>query len=69
MAKVSDSPYGMSESYTVKFWYTNEEGYYRQIEETLYSNSKGAHEDVEKFAKKNLGKFYKNFRVISVVYQ
>ena len=69
MANVSDSPCGMSESYTVKFWYTNEDGHYRQIEETLYSNSKNAHKDVEKFAKKNLGKFYKNFRVISVAYQ
>jgi hypothetical protein len=69
MAKVSESPYGMSESYTVKFWHTNEDGYYRQIEETLYSNSKCAHDDVETFAKNNLGKFYKNFRVISVAYQ
>jgi hypothetical protein len=66
---VTESPYGMSESYTVKFWYTNEDGFYRQIEETLYSNSKSAHDAVEKYAVKNLGKFYKNFRIISVVYQ
>ena len=46
--KVSESPYGMTESYTVKFWYTNEEGFYRQIEETIWANSKSAHEAVER---------------------
>ena len=67
--KVSESPYGMSESYTVKFWHTNEEGFYRQVEETIYANSKGAHGTVEKFCNKNLSKFYKNFKIISVIYQ
>jgi hypothetical protein len=67
--KVSESPYGMTESYTVKFWYSNEEGFYRQIEETLYADSKSAHKEVEKFAIKNLSKVYKNFRIISVIYQ
>lgn len=67
--KVSESPYGMTESYTVKFWYTNEEGFYRQIEETIWANSKSAHEAVERYCKKNLAKFYKNFRIISVSYQ
>lgn len=69
MSKVSESPYGMSESYTVKFWYTNSEGFYRQLEEDLYANSKDAHHEVEQFAKRKLGKFYKNFRIISVTYQ
>ena len=67
--KVSESPYGLTESYTVKFWYTNEEGFYRQIEETLYADSKSAHDAVEKYCLKNLAKFYKNFRIISVTYQ
>jgi hypothetical protein len=67
--KISESPKGMSESYTVKFWYTNEEGYYRQIEETIWANSKSAHDAVEKYCNKNLSKFYKNFRIISVTYQ
>ena len=67
--KVSESPYGMTESYTVKFWYTNEEGFYRQIEETIWANSKSAHDAVEQYCEKNLAKFYKNFRIISVVYQ
>lgn len=59
----------MSESYTVKFWYTNEEGFYRQMEETIWADSKSAHGEVEKFCNKNLSKFYKNFRIISVIYQ
>ena len=67
--KVSESPYGMTESYSVKFWYTNEEGFYRQIEETIWANSKDAHDAVEQYCNKNLSKFYKNFRIISVIYQ
>lgn len=67
--KVSESPYDMTESYTVKFWYTNEEGFYRQMEETIWANSKGAHDAVERYCEKNLAKFYKNFRIISVIYQ
>ena len=68
MAKVSEEPYGMSETYTVKFWYQNEEGFYRQIEEDFYANTKDAHAEVEKFATKKLTKFYKGFRIINVVY-
>ncbi len=66
--QVSDSPYGMTETYTVKFWYQNAEGYYRQSDEDFYADSKSAHDLVEKYAVKKLSKFYKNFRIISVVY-
>ena len=65
---VSELPSGLKESYIVKFWFTNAEGLYRQTEETFYADSKSAHEEVEAFAKKNLAKFYKNFRIISVTY-
>ena len=68
--RVSESPYnGLYETYTVKFLYTNEEGFYRQIEEDLYALDKGMHTEVEQFAIKNLSKFYKNFKIISVTYQ
>lgn len=67
--KVSESPYGMSESYTVKFWYTNQDGFYRQIEETIYANSRSAHDAVQKYCEKNLPRYYKNFRIIGVTYQ
>lgn len=66
--KVSESPYGFTETYTVKFWYQNEEGYWRQIEEDLYSNSKSAHDAVEKYFMKYVAKFYKGARIVSVTY-
>jgi hypothetical protein len=66
--KVSEAPYGMTETYTVKFWYQNEEGFFRQIEEDFYCNSKSAHEAVESYANKKLKRFYKNFRIVSVTY-
>lgn len=66
--KISEYPANLSETYTVKFWYRNSEGFLRQIEEDVYSNSKNAHSQVEKFAKKNIGKFYKDFKIISVTY-
>jgi hypothetical protein len=66
--KISESPYGMTETYTVKFWYQNAEGFHRQIDEDFYCNSKSAHDQVEHFAKQYLTKFYKEFRIISVTY-
>jgi hypothetical protein len=69
MMKVSQQPYGLSEQYIVKFWHTNEEGFYRQTEETFYANSRSAHRAVEKLAIKELSKLYKNFSIINVTYQ
>ena len=66
--KVSESPYGMSESYSVKFWCTNESGFDTQIEETFYSTSKGAHKKLELFAMKKLSEVYKNVRIITISY-
>ena len=66
--KVSESPYGMSESYSVRFWCTNESGFDTQIEETFYSTSKNAHKKIETFALKQLSKMYKNIRIITVSY-
>jgi hypothetical protein len=66
--KVSESPYGLSETYTVKFWYQNAEGFYRQLEEDFYADSKDAHQAIADYATKRLTKFYKNFRIISVIY-
>jgi hypothetical protein len=66
--KVSESPYGFTETYTVKFWYQNEEGYWRQQEIGLYCNSKSAHSCVEKYFMKYLAKFYKGARIVSVTY-
>lgn len=67
--KVSESPYGLSESYTVKFWYTNDIGFYRQSEETIYANSKSAHKAIERYCNKILSKQYKNFKIDSIIYQ
>jgi hypothetical protein len=68
--KVAESPYNkLQDTYTVKFWYTNDEGFYRQGEEDMYASSKDAHREVEQFSIKALSKYYKNFRIISVVYQ
>jgi len=65
--KVSESPYGMSETYTVKFWYKNEQGFDRQTTEDFYANSRSAHEAVEKFAQHQLSKHYTAARMISVI--
>jgi len=68
--KVANAPYGgLRETYSVKFWYTNDDGFYRQGEEDIYASSKDAHCEVEQFSIKALSKCYKNFRIISVVYQ
>ncbi len=66
--KVSESPYGTTETYVVKFWYENQEGFYRQLEENIYCNSKSAHKQIEAYCYKNLAKFYKNFKIISITY-
>ena len=69
MANIKEAPYGCTETYTVKFWYTNKDGFRQQGEEDFYCNSKSAHEDVEKY----FYKFCKSTQyikpeVISVVY-
>ena len=68
MAKIKVSPYGTTETYTVKFWYINLEGYHVQGSDDLYCNSKSAHKDVEKYFMKHLAVYYKNARIISVTY-
>lgn len=67
--KVSESPYGYTDSYAVKFWYVNAEGYTRQGEEILYTNGKGKHKVVERYFIKVFAKHYKRIDVISVTYQ
>lgn len=66
--KISESPYGMTETYTVKYWYVNHEGYLRQAEDDFYSRSKSAHAQVEAFAKKSLSKLLSKVEIISVIY-
>ncbi len=68
MTKISQSPYGMSETYTVKFWYTNAEGWYKQGEEDFYCNSKSKHKQVEAYAMSKLGALYSQVKIISVTY-
>ena len=68
MMKVSESPYGMSETYTVKYWYVNSEGYLRQGTEDFYAKGKSAHKNVEVFAKKYLSKLFSKVDIISVTY-
>lgn len=67
--KISTSPYGFSESYEVKFWYTNHEGYWRQTTEMFYCNSKVAHKHIEKYAFNYLSGYYYGIKIISVTYQ
>ena len=67
--KVSDSPKGMTESYAVKFWHVNEDGFHQQDKMLFYSNSKSAHKVVESFALKRLRKTYKDVRIVTVTYQ
>jgi hypothetical protein len=66
--RVSESPYGMTDPYSVKFWYSNEEGRYSQGEETVWANSDCAHEEIKKYCNMNLAKFYKNFKIINIIY-
>ena len=66
--KVSESPFSMSETYTVKYWYVNSEGYLRQGTEDFYAKGKSAHETVEAFAKKYLSKLFSKVDIISVTY-
>lgn len=70
MSKVSTTQSTiLSEAYTVKFWYENNDGYHTKTEIVLYSNSRAAHKQVEKFATKAFGSKYKNFSIINVTYQ
>ena len=66
--KVSDSPHGATETYTVKFWYRNSQGFVDQAKKDFYSTSRAAHDKVEKFAIKMLTKFYKDVKIISITY-
>lgn len=68
MSKIKEAPYGCTETYTVKFWYSNQEGYRQQGEEDLYCSSKSAHKDVEEYFLKEFYKHYTKPEVISVVY-
>lgn len=67
--KIQESSHGCSESYAVRFWYENEEGYFRQEEELLYCNSKSAHSKIESYFNKYIAKNYNKARIISVTYQ
>ena len=58
----------MTETYVVKFWYINYEGYLRQGKEEFYCNSKGKHKEIERYAKNALSKHLKDVRIISVIY-
>lgn len=66
--KVSESPYGMTETYSVKFWFENGEGYVRQTTEDFYTNSKAAHRLVHNYAMRYLPEYYKKVQIISVIY-
>lgn len=67
--KIQEAPHGCTESYVVKFWYENEEGYSRQGEETIYNDSKATHRAIETYFKKHIAKNYNRARIISVTYQ
>ena len=67
--KISETAKGMTEEYVVKFWYKNDEGYFRQSEKSFYCNSKAAHKQIEKYAQKVLTKEYKEYRMIAITYQ
>ena len=66
--KVSNTRSGYSETYLVKFWYCNEEGFDRQATKEYFSNSKQCHDLINKLALKELKKLYTNPRIISVIY-
>ena len=66
MARIKESPKNCSESYTVKFWYCNNEGLYEQGEETFYCNSKSAHATVENYFVKYHSYKYFKLRIITV---
>lgn len=68
MPRVSTTPETYTETYTVRFWYTNAEGFRRQHCKDFYSNSKSNHKAVKKYAEITLKKIYKNLEIISVVY-
>lgn len=68
MANIKEAPYGCTETYTVKFWYTNQDGYRQQGEEDFYYNSRSAHKDVEKYFLGKKWTCYKNPEVISIIY-
>lgn len=67
--KVSADQKGKSESYAVKFWYVNDEGFYQQGEKLFYANSRCAHKVIERYAITELRKTHKNVRIINVTYQ
>lgn len=68
MAKIKESQKDCSETYTVKFWYSNKEGLYVQDSVNFYCNSKSAHNVVEKYFIKNYSNKYSNITVVSVTY-
>ena len=66
--KVQETQDGLSEQYLIKFWYTNLEGFYRQEQVLVYSNSRSAHSAVEKYFDRIICKRYNNPSLISITY-
>lgn len=66
--KISEEQSGMSETYVVKYWYKDSSGYHKQSEDDFYSNSKSAHEQIAKYAKRHLSKYHEQVEIISVIY-
>lgn len=54
--------------YTVKFWYTNEEHFLRQAEETIYLDDKCSHLLAEEIVRRKRKRdFNQNIQIITVV--
>lgn len=59
----------LPETYVVKFWYKRKDGFLSQMEDIVYSGSKNAHKQVEKFWMKHQSKLYEKLSIISVTYE
>lgn len=69
--KISPNQYvHTSEEYEVRFWYTDAESGFRTPGRLmLYASSRAAHDQIEKYFKKNYARQYPGLEVFSVVYQ
>ncbi len=66
--KISSYPYGLSESYEVKYWYKGTDGYVVQDTEVIYCSSKDKHKQVEEYFLKNFASMLDSVDIISVTY-
>ena len=58
-----------SEEYRLKFWYTSSNGFRKQDYVRIFSNSRSAHKEVERYFNQHLKSKFPQCNPVSVTYQ